>query len=397
MKSFHYVAQDAAGNVARGDMEANSLQEVGERLRGQALFLISAQEISGLAGVGKGKLKLAALTVFCRQLSVMIASGMSMVRAIDILYNRAEKKADKAIYLRLAEDIQKGLSLNEAMQEQGNTFPLLLINMIRAGEMSGSLDTVLVKMADHYDRELKLLSKVKSSMAYPVILLVVTFSVMLLLFVFILPNFFTMFDGVADLPAITRGIMAISNFLIERWYVVLLVLAAIVGVFAMSKQVEVIARFYDRLKLQIPVFGKLNKRVYMSRFASSMETLYSSGVSIVDAIETSVIILNNRYVTEAFTGVMEDIRRGEMFSTALEKVDLFDGMFTSMVYMGEESGSLDEVLGKMSAFYDNDAQAAISKMVALMEPAMMVFMALLIGTVVAAVFVPMYSMYSSII
>lgn len=397
MKSFHYVAQDAAGNVARGDMEANSLQEVGERLRGQDLFLISAQEISGLAGVGKGKLKLAALTVFCRQLSVMIASGMSMVRAIDILYNRAEKKADKAIYLRLAEDIQKGLSLNEAMQEQGNTFPLLLINMIRAGEMSGSLDTVLVKMADHYDRELKLLSKVKSSMAYPVILLVVTFSVMLLLFVFILPNFFTMFDGVADLPAITRGIMAISNFLIERWYVVLLVLAAIVGVFAMSKQVEVIARFYDRLKLQIPVFGKLNKRVYMSRFASSMETLYSSGVSIVDAIETSVIILNNRYVTEAFTGVMEDIRRGEMFSTALEKVDLFDGMFTSMVYMGEESGSLDEVLGKMSAFYDNDAQAAISKMVALMEPAMMVFMALLIGTVVAAVFVPMYSMYSSII
>jgi type IV pilus assembly protein PilC len=397
MKSFHYVAQDAAGSVARGDMEANSLQEVGERLRGQDLFLISAQEISGLAGVGKGKLKLAALTVFCRQLSVMIASGMSMVRAIDILYNRAEKKADKAIYLRLAEDIQKGLSLNEAMQEQGNTFPLLLINMIRAGEMSGSLDTVLVKMADHYDRELKLLSKVKSSMAYPVILLVVTFSVMLLLFVFILPNFFTMFDGVADLPAITRGIMAISNFLIERWYVVLLVLAAIVGVFAMSKQVEVIARFYDRLKLQIPVFGKLNKRVYMSRFASSMETLYSSGVSIVDAIETSVIILNNRYVTEAFTGVMEDIRRGEMFSTALEKVDLFDGMFTSMVYMGEESGSLDEVLGKMSAFYDNDAQAAISKMVALMEPAMMVFMALLIGTVVAAVFVPMYSMYSSII
>ena len=144
-------------------------------------------------------------------------------------------------------------------------------------------------MADHYDRELKLLSKVKSSMAYPVILLVVTFSVMLLLFVFSLPNFFTMFDGVADLPAITRGIMAISNFLIERWYVVLLVLAAIVGVFAMSKQVEVIARFYDRLKLQIPVFGKLNKRVYMSRFASSMETLYSSGVSIVDAIETSVI------------------------------------------------------------------------------------------------------------
>ena len=397
MKSFHYVAQDAAGNVARGDMEANSLQEVGERLRGQDLYLISAQEISGLAGVGKGKLKLAALTVFCRQLSVMIASGMSMVRAIDILYNRAEKKAVKAIYLRLAEDIQKGLSLNEAMQEQGNTFPLLLINMIRAGEMSGSLDTVLVKMADHYDRELKLLSKVKSSMAYPVILLVVTFSVMLLLFVFILPNFFTMFDGVADLPAITRGIMAISNFLIERWYVVLLVLAAIVGVFAMSKQVEVIARFYDRLKLQIPVFGKLNKRVYMSRFASSMETLYSSGVSIVDAIETSVIILNNRYVTEAFTGVMEDIRRGEMFSTALEKVDLFDGMFTSMVYMGEESGSLDEVLGKMSAFYDNDAQAAISKMVALMEPAMMVFMALLIGTVVAAVFVPMYSMYSSII
>jgi type IV pilus assembly protein PilC len=397
MKSFHYVAQDAAGNVARGDMEANSLQEVGERLRGQDLFLISAQEISGLAGVGKGKLKLAALTVFCRQLSVMIASGMSMVRAIDILYNRAEKKTDKAIYLRLAEDIQKGLSLNEAMQEQGNTFPLLLINMIRAGEMSGSLDTVLVKMADHYDRELKLLSKVKSSMVYPVILLVVTFSVMLLLFVFILPNFFTMFDGVADLPAITRGIMAISNFLIERWYVVLLVLAAIVGVFAMSKQVEVIARFYDRLKLQIPIFGKLNKRVYMSRFASSMETLYSSGVSIVDAIETSVLILNNRYVTEAFTGVMEDIRRGEMFSTALEKVDLFDGMFTSMVYMGEESGSLDEVLGKMSAFYDNDAQAAISKMVALMEPAMMVFMALLIGTVVAAVFVPMYSMYSSII
>lgn len=397
MKSFHYVAQDVAGSVLRGDMEANSLQEVGERLRGQDLFLISAQEISGLAGVGKGKLKLSALTVFCRQLAVMIASGMSMVRAIDILYNRAEKKADKVIYLRLAENIQKGLSLNEAMQEQGNTFPLLLINMIRAGEMSGSLDTVLAKMADHYDRELKLLNKVKSSMAYPIILLFVTLSVMLLLFVFILPNFFTMFDGVAELPAITRGIMAISNYLIERWYVVLLVLAALVGVFAMSKQVEVIARFYDRLKLQIPIFGKLNRRVYMSRFASSMETLYSSGVSIVDAIETSVLILNNRYVTEAFTGVMEDIRRGEMFSTALEKVGLFDGMFTSMVYMGEESGSLDEVLGKMSAFYDNDAQAAISKMVALMEPAMMVFMALLIGTVVAAVFVPMYGMYSSII
>jgi len=397
LRNFQYTARNARGKAFKGDIQTDSRNEALQKLREQGLYVTRLTEEGAETGrSGVYRIKTKEIAFFCRQMSTMLSAGLTVLRSIDILYNRADKPRLKRIYLRLYEDIQKGLSLTDAFREQEGSFPVLLVNMVQAGEMSGSLDRVMGRMAEHYEKENKLMNKVRTSMVYPIILLVVTFAVMIALFVFVLPQFFKMFEG-AQLPAITRGVMAISNFLINRWYVaVLVVLFIILGV-TLLKQQPGVRRRMDRRKLYFPIIGKLNRTIYVSRFTNSMSILYSSGITMIDAVNIAVSVLNNTYVSSQFLTVVQDIEQGAMLSSSIEKTGLFDPMVTSVIYVGEESGSLDVMLAKLSDFYDEEAQTAMQKMVALLEPLMMILIAIIIGVVVAAVLLPIYSMYGTIL
>lgn len=397
MKTFRYTARDIKGTLSKGTMDVESADEVYQKLRDQGLYCISLetkQEKS--VGTGNAHMKIKDVSLFCRQLSTMLSAGLMVVRALDILYSRTTNRRLRESYLQLYEDIQKGLSLYEALRGQGTFYPTLLLNMVRAGEMSGTLDSVMQKMSDHYEREYRLVSKMRASMAYPILLLCVTIAVMIGLFVFVLPNFFTMFEG-ASLPPLTKIVMGISHFLTYQWYIPIIVVFALVFLWMGIRNMRTVRLTADRMKLSLPLFGKQFRIIYVARFTHALSVLYSSGIQMIDAVEMAVSVLNNAFISERFGQVLEDISRGEMLSSSIEKTKLFDTLVTSMIFIGEESGSLDQMLTKLSSFYDNESETALQKMASLIEPVMLIFIAIVIGLVVAAVIVPVYGMYSTVI
>lgn len=398
MINYKYTARDLSGKLQKGKISVQSAEEFYAKMQEKQLYCISADEFNDSAlAKGNYHMKMKDISIFCRQLSTMLSAGVTLIKAIDILYNKTVEKKQKLVFLALYEDIQKGLSLYEAMLEQKHTFPMLLINMIQAGETSGTIDVVMLKMADYYESQYKLLTKIKTSMAYPVLLTAITFLVVILLFVFVLPNFFVMFENSSDIPAITKVIMAISDFLIYKWYVVVLGILLLILAGSMIFRLEKVQYSWDWLKLNFPAVSKLTKTVSVSFFTNSMAILYSSGISMLDAIEISVEILDNKWLKRKFVNVIENVGKGEMMSASIDKENIFDPMVTSMIYVGEESGQLDTVLNKLSIYYSNESEQAIAKLTALFEPLMMVVIGIIIGVIVAAVMLPMYSMYQGVL
>lgn len=397
MKSYRYTARDRQGTLFKGSLEVESEEEVYQKLREKSLYCVSIERLEDRElRASRAKMKSREVAFLCRQLSIMLSAGLVVAKALDILYNRENNRKVKAAYLRLYEDIQKGFSLNEAMQEQGSFFPKLLIRMVQAGERSGTLDEVMLKMADHYEKEYRLIGKMRASMAYPVFLAVITFLVMIALFVFVLPNFFTMFEG-ADVPGITKAVMAVSNFLIYQWPSVLLAVLVLATLWLLIRDRRPVRLQIDQWKMRLPLFGKQLRTIYVARFTHALSILYSSGIPMIDSIEMGVAVLDNSYVTEKFDQVTVDVGKGEMLSSSIGKTGLFDTMVTSMIFIGEESGSLDQMLDKLSSFYDNESELAIQKITALLEPIMLVIIALMVGVIVAAVMLPIYNMYLSVL
>lgn len=397
MKTYRYTARDIKGALSKGTMNAEGTDEVYQKLKESGLFCVGLdyQEEEKEKNAGY-RMRVRDVALFCRQLSAMLSAGLMVSKAMNILYDREQNTKIKASFLLLFEDIQKGLSLYEAMKEQGAVYPTLLVSMVHAGEMSGTLDSVMLKMSDHYEKEYRLLGKLRSSLAYPILLVIVTMLVMVGMFIFVLPSFFVMFEG-AELPFITKMVMAISRFLTYQWYVPLVIILLLLLVWAIIGQRRGVRLAVDKMKLTFPILGKQMKIIYIARFTHALCTLYSSGIPMIEAVEMSAAVLNNSYISGKFVQVLSDITRGEMLSASIEKSGLFDTMVTSMIYIGEESGGLEKMLEKISSFYDNESETALQKMMSLFEPALLVIIALMIGTVVAAVILPIYGMYSTVV
>lgn len=395
MIQYTYKARDINGKIFRDKIELGSDAEFYKYLEEKNLYCIS-REIVNLDDVQAGKknkkMKLQLLSLFCRELSVLLASGMNLMTALQLLHEREEKKEIKAHYMRMIERIEKGDTLYEAMKKQGNFFPDLLKAMILAGESSGSLDAVIDKMALYYEKEAALKAKVQNAMIYPVILIGVTVAVIIILFTFVLPNFFKLFEG-QKIPGITKAFMGISRFMTEHWLILLLaaVLLVLLGKAALKN--EKAAYEADRLVLSIPVFGKLFETIIMAHFANAMSILYASGVTIIKALEISSGTIRNKYIALKLVGVRERVEKGEALSQALRSEEMFDRMFWSMVHIGEESGNLETMFFKLSEYLEHDSETAVQKMMAVLEPAVLIFIAVIIGSVVASVLLPIYSMY----
>ena len=380
---------NGVGKSSSKYFEALDEQALLEQIKRNDLFLVKFKTVNEAKAKSNKKMNNKEMVMFCRQMGIMLQSGITITKALEILESKATGNA-KAVYGRLYESIQIGNPLSVAMRDDG-IFEELFINMVEAGERSGALEKNFEKMSEHYEKQNKINNKVKQALMYPMILSIITVLVVIFLVTQIVPTFAGMYEG-HDLPWPTQFLMNLSTFLRTDYVAIIVVLIAIVILFKASKKVYSIRKFYDNLKMNAPIVGKLNKTIYSATCARSFASLYSSGLGIVTIMEIISKVLTNVVIRERFLQVVNDLQEGESISVSLEKVAIFDPMLISMVYIGEESGKMGELLDKAADYFDEEADTATGQLVGLLEPIIIVIMAIVIGFIIIAIVMPMYGM-----
>jgi Type II secretory pathway, component PulF len=394
MPNFRYTAKSMEGKIQRGTIEAAGEGALQQMLKEQGLYLIEAKDA---AAVKKHKkLNARQLSEFSKELSTLLASGVSIVRALEIIAEEdGISPVTKALYLDILAELKRGLSLSEAM-EMKQCFPELMLGMIRSGEGSGNIDAVMNRLALHYERENRLKQQVQSAMTYPMVLLVMSILVVILIVTFILPQFEELFAEMESLPVVTEILMGISDFLVTQWYVALLVIFLLFIILRTVGKIYKVRRTIDYIKVHMPVAGKLNKVIYTARFSRTLSSLYSSGMPIASALQTAGGTVGNVYVEEQFDKVISMVRSGIPLSQALREVDGFLRKLSSTIMVGEESGRLDAMLDSIAMTMEEEAEAATKRLVTLLEPILICIMALVVGFIIIAVMLPIYESYGAI-
>lgn len=400
MIKYRYKAASAGGGTYSGTYIAATKDDVIKMIRANKGFPISVEEDDVFAGsLGQKQWGISSkdFAVLCRQLFAMLSSGVPIIQSLNILRAQIYKKNLRASLDLIYEDVQKGQLLSEAMKRQKAIFPELMINMIEAGELSGSLDGVLERLAYHYEREAKISAKVKSAMIYPVILTIVAICVVVFLITFVMPTFVTMFESSGvKLPLPTRILMGISSALQHYWYIFLFaVLALILGTIQYIGTAPG-RRNFDALKLWIPVVKDLNQKIIATRFTRTLSTMLASGIPLIQSLENIERIIGNKVVAEGIQQVRSDVQRGSDLAGPMSRLTFFPMMVSSMVHVGEESGTLDDILKKTAEFYDEEVETDFQRVLALFEPILIVFMGIMIGFIVISMALPMFEMGKTI-
>lgn len=399
---FKCKAKTPTGRTVNKIVTAANYAEACRTLETMSLTPVTVTETLEKAKTQKvRKMSLPDLVIFCQQIATMLSSGIPLVQVFDILYQQAIKEDVKElsnIYGNICGDIQNGSSLKESLESNPGVFPNMVISMVEAGEISGNLELIMRELSDYYDKTNKTLKKVNGALTYPKILLCMIVVVVIALFTFILPPFFEVFEVLdIDLPTITVVVIAISDFFISRWWAILLVCAALVLAYTIAMTNEKVAFQFDYIKTRIPVVSNAIRKMSMSNFASTMGLLYASGVDVLSSLEICISIMGNKYYRKRLTEVKGEVEAGKSLSSTLEKADIFEPMLNSLILVGEESGNTEAMMGIAGDFYDAEAQEAIQKVVAMVEPIIIVIIGILVLGVVAAVMIPTFSMASQIV
>lgn len=390
MKSYSYVAQDARGKQVKGKANAENEQEFLEKMKERGLFIKDYKEEAESGSRSIYKFSTNELSFCCRQLSAMLTSGLTLVKAIDIMTREQENEKAKAIWQDIYENVQKGESFSSTLEMHAGSFPDFLISMVSAGESSGSLDVIMTRMSDHYANENKLKNTIKSAMIYPVILAILCVVIVIFLFAFIMPTFIDMYDDPSTMPALTKMMKAISDFIINRWYILIILAVALFFAIRYMLKVPSLRLKFDRLLIKAPAVGPLITKIYTGRFSRTLSNLYSSGIPMVDCLQKASAVLGNMYVDEKFEDVIDEVKQGETLSAAITRTEIFESMFCSVIYVGEESGALDSILDKTSDYYEEESDSAVKRLVSMVEPVMLIFMGVIIGFVVVGIYPALY-------
>lgn len=410
MANFQYAAKDKSGKTVQGTIQANDRNEAVNQLRGRELIILKVEEggkaakveakasgpSSGGRGGGLGGLfskKPSAtkteLVIFTRQLSTMISAGISLMEAIEVLAEQAETPGMKATCKRLASDLRGGSDLSAAMSSCPKAFSPLYVSMVTAGEASGQMDVILQRLADYVEASEELKREIRSAMTYPVISLVLVLSITAFLMIGVVPGFKEVFDGLgAELPALTKTTLAISDWLRTKWYLVFVGMAGLVAGFMVLKKTPKGALLLDHVALKVPVFGPLTRKVCLARFSRTFSTLVRSGVPIMATLDIVAATAGNQVISDVVLASRDSVRNGNMLSEPLSKSKVFPPMVVRMIAIGEKSGALEALLEKIAEFYDSQVKAAIKALTSLIEPLLICFMGGIVGVVILSVFLP---------
>lgn len=401
MPGFSYVAVDKRGKEKRGSLEAETRERALEQLKAEGLIPVSVREQGALNkeidfSIGK-KVKPRDLSVFCRQFVSITQAGVPMKEALQMLSEQTENKWLKRAISEVLLNVEKGNTLADSMRSQPDIFPPMLVNMVEAGEQSGSLEMAFSRMAVHFEKEAKLKATIKKATIYPIILVIAAIGVIAVMLLFVIPIFIDMFaDLDIEMPAITMFVMNSSKWMTSHWYVVLAMIVGIVAAYKLIYRTTQGRLTIDRIKMKMPLFGKLTVKTACSQFARTMSTLLMSGISTIDALETTSKIVNNIHYTNAMLKAREEVMKGVPLSEPLEASGIFPPMVYHMTGIGEETGNVEEMLEKMADYYDEEVEMTTQSVLAAMEPIIILFMALIIGTLVIAVISPIKSMYDGL-
>jgi type IV pilus assembly protein PilC len=325
----------------------------------------------------------------------MLSAGLTLVRALDILSKEQTKDGPKQVLSEIYEEVQKGTSFSDALKMQGAAFPNFFISMVQAGEASGSMDLVMKRLEDNYAKDAKLNNKIKGALTYPIILAVLAILIMAALMTFILPTFRTMMTD-EDMVGITKLLFSFSDSLRQRWYIYIIAIVVIVIAIKYIMKIPSVRFQYDRIICKMPKVGPLVVKVYTGRFARTLANLYSAGIPMVECLERSSAILNNMFIEDAFGKVIDEVKQGDQLSAAIGRTGIFESMFCSIIFVGEESGSLDTILGKTADFYEDESDAAIQRLVSFIEPAMIIIMGAAVGLVIGSILPALYKSMGNI-
>lgn len=398
--SYRFLTPD--GSVQAGEMTAKSESEVLTRIRSLGHTPIKIEEKAQSSrkvapSLKRQKVKLAHLKVFCKQLETMLNAGMSLHGSLDVLSEQSDSKALKAVLKEVNISIQKGASLSEAMRHYPAAFPELMVSLTEAGEKSGRLDEVMGRLAIQYEREAKVKNKMRNAMIYPAILGLVTVIALAVIMVFVVPTFVEIFESNnVPLPFITKVVIGMSKFVGSYWWLILSLILLTVILLRSYYKTPGGRRFFDRKKMSFFLVKKSMIRINAALFTRTLSTLLASGVPLVDSLVSAGATTSNMVIMDAMEDITVNLRKGGGMSKLLEASKLFPSMMTSMIAVGEESGALDEMLMKTADFYDEELEDAMQKLVASIEPVMIVVMGALIGFLVAAVMLPIFGMSSTV-
>ncbi len=396
MKSYSYIAQDARGKQVKGKANAENEQEFLEKMKERGLFIKDYGEEANSSSRSIYKFNTKELAFCCRQLSAMLTSGLTLVKSIDIMRNEQENDKAKAIWQDIYENVQKGESFSATLEMHRGSFPDFLISMVGAGEASGSLDVIMTRLSDQYAKENKLSNTVKGAMIYPCILGVLCVVIVIFLFTFIMPTFLDMYEDPSTMPFLTKVMKVISDFLIKRWYILIILAVFIIIGINYALKAPNLRYKVDRMIIKGPGWGPLVTKIYTARFSRTLSSLYSSGIPMVECIQRASAILGNMYVDDKFEGVIDEVKQGETLSAAITRTEIFESMFCSVIYVGEESGALDSILEKTSDYYEEESDSAVERLVHMVEPIMLIFMGVVIGLVVCGIYPALYGSMDSI-
>ena len=401
MPGFSYVAVDKRGKEKRGSLEAETRERALEQLKAEGLIPVSVREQGALNkeidfSIGK-KVKPRDLSVFCRQFVSITQAGVPMKEALQMISEQTENKWLKRAISEVLLNVEKGNTLADSMRSQPDIFPPMLVNMVEAGEQSGSLEMAFSRMAVHFEKEAKLKATIKKATIYPIILVIAAIGVIAVMLLFVIPIFIDMFaDLDIEMPAITMFVMNSSKWMTSHWYVLLAIIVGVVAAYKLIYRTTQGRLTIDRIKMKMPLFGKLTVKTACSQFARTMSTLLMSGISTIDALETTSKIVNNIHYTNAMLKAREEVMKGVPLSEPLEASGIFPPMVYHMTGIGEETGNVEEMLEKMADYYDEEVEMTTQSVLAAMEPIIILFMALIIGTLVIAVISPIASMYNGL-
>jgi type IV pilus assembly protein PilC len=401
--AYQYSVRDRAGKLVTGSMNAETEALVVQRLKAMGYAPLSVTATSAgmkkelkIPGFG-GKVKLKDLSIMSRQFATMINAGLSLLRALTILTEQTENKVLAGVLGTVRNEVEAGTALSAAMGKHPRVFPPLMVNMTKAGEVGGFLDSVLLQVADNYEAEVKLKSKIKSAMTYPIVVLCIAIVAVFAMLLFVVPTFSKMFKQLGGkLPLPTQILVDISHSLTVLLPVVIIGFVTFVIVWSRVKLTPQVRNVLDPLKLKLPVFGELFKKVAISRFSRNLGTMMKSGVPILQSLDIVADTTGNVVLARAVRDIQKSIREGESLTSPLANHDVFPPMVSQMMAVGEDTGALDNMLVKIAEFYDQEIEATTESLTALLEPLMIAFLGGVVGSMIVALYLPIFKIFSLI-
>ena len=399
MAKYDYRGLDSSGKVKKGTIEANNEETAKTRLRAEGINITEFGESKDidLSNIIKKKVKNKDLSVFCKQFAAVLRAGVPVIAALDMLATSTENKRLREAIEQASAHVQKGGTLADALKLNSDVFPNMLSNMVAAGESSGKMEICFERMAAQFEKDGHIEGKIKSAMMYPLVILVVVIGVVILMLTMVIPTFSEMFKEMgADLPKATQMLVDASDFLVAKWYIVLIAVIVIIVAIKIFSKTEYGQEFNGNMALKLPIFGNLNVKTAAATFSRTFATLLASGISMIDAIEQTANVMKNKVIRDKLKECKVQVSRGVPLSKPIKDMDIFPIMMPQMMHIGEETGNIEDMMEKVADFYEDEVDLATDALTSAMEPLIIVVMAVVVGGMVVAIYSPILNMYDAV-